>query len=77
MKNKSLNKRRKVLAEQKAAKLRGEQGYNPSGTQGARGTEGKFMNPKIYGEEIQPRKQTRHITDLLARKQFYDPPRYT
>jgi hypothetical protein len=31
-----------------AAKYRGEMGYNPSGTQGAKGTEAKFMNPKIY-----------------------------
>ena len=76
MKNKSLKKRRKALAEQKKARLRGEQGYNPSGTQGALGNERLWL-PKVPDQEIKPRKQTKHITDLLARKQFYDPPRYT
>ncbi len=34
-----------------AAKKRGEEGYNPSGTQGAKGTEAKYMNPAMYKEE--------------------------
>lgn len=74
-----MDKNKKALAaarKEKAAKLRGEQGYNPSGTQGAKGTEGKFMNPKIYGEKIMPRKQTKK-KNLLATKIVYDPPRYT
>jgi hypothetical protein len=33
-----------------AAKKRGEMGMNPSGTQGARGTEAKYMNPAVYGK---------------------------
>jgi hypothetical protein len=33
-----------------AAKKRGEMGYNPSGTQGAKGTEAKYMNPAVYGK---------------------------
>lgn len=31
-----------------AGLLRGEMGYNPSGTQGAKGTEARFMNPAVY-----------------------------
>ena len=33
-----------------AAKKRGEMGMNPSGTQGAKGTEAKYMNPAVYGK---------------------------
>lgn len=33
-----------------AAKSRGEMGMNPSGTQGAKGTEAKYMNPAVYGK---------------------------
>ena len=47
-------KRRKAVQyarTEEAAKKRGEQGYNPSGTQGAKGTEAKYMNPAVYKEE--------------------------
>jgi hypothetical protein len=33
-----------------AAKSRGEMGMNPSGTQGAKDTEAKYMNPAVYGK---------------------------
>jgi hypothetical protein len=46
-------KRRKAMQYARtgeAAKKRGEEGYNPSGTQGAKGTEATYMNPAMYKE---------------------------
>jgi len=73
-----MDKNKKALAaarKEKAAKLRGEQGYNPSGTQGAKGTEGKFMNPKMYGDKIMPRKKTKQKT-LFGKVINYKPTPY-
>lgn len=59
----ALKKRKKAKADAiayartpEAARERGEMGFNPSGTQGAVGTEAAFMNPAVYKTERRKKK---------------------